>query len=434
MTIASSRRDLALALLLAIPAFALTYRYADWDMALYIKATAHDIWFDADVHRVYSGETDRAKGSDRTTLHPLYNYITYVPLYVFRKVTGISAYTTVRIFHSGLAALLVALFFLLLLRLKLSRRDAVLFTLVFATSSSSMFWFPATETFVLGALSLMPSWFILTGPPLERKLPYLIANTLALGVTISNWLTSLLTAFIDLARRPFIRVIGGAILIVLAGGIVNRWIFPADRTLFEGAFHEAAWLFPAESGGPLTILNAFFINAITAPELRMVENFRQPAWPVLTMQYGKMLTGTPWSYLATPAWIALFLTGAYFLWRSMDVPRLKTVLGVSLLYQLWLHLIYGRETFLYSMHWVPMLVVVAAFATRARCQAVVRVLAVILIVANFLNNSRQFLWARDYAKRYAVIKSQEEIIEARRKRPRPRVDPMYLYRFWREFR
>jgi hypothetical protein len=424
--------DLVAALLLALGTFVLCYRAADWDVAQYKRSTAWDIWFDADVHRVYNGETDRLGGTDRTTLHPLYGYLTFPPLYVFRKLTGISQYTSVRIFHSAVAALWMSLFYGLLRRIRLRRADALVVTGMTASSAMCVFWLPATETFVIGSLSIFPALWLSAGPPTTRRLPHFLSSTLALGVTITNWLAALVSSYLDLPRRTFLRVNGGALAVCLLFGYAYRWVFPASRTLFEGAMHEAAWVFCPESGGPFAVMRVFFFSGMVAPEIRFVDNWRQPAWPLMTMQFGGLMSATRWSWLATPVWAALLAMGGYAMARLKDFPRLRTVMTVALLYQFLLHLIYGRETFLYTMHFLPMMILGVALALHTRLRPLVLALALLLTVANLMNNTRQFSWARSYAGRHAALKSQED--EIRRLTPdrRQQGDPTYQFRFWRD--
>jgi hypothetical protein len=56
-----------------------------------------------------------------------------------------------------------------------------------------------------------------------------------------------------------------------------------------------------------------------------------------------------------------------------------------------LHLAYGEETFLYGLHFVPLLVLLFAQALRGREDAAVRLGLVVLIVFGLWNNLHRFL-------------------------------------------
>lgn len=50
-------------------------------------------------------------------------------------------------------------------------------------------------------------------------------------------------------------------------------------------------------------------------------------------------------------WLAMLVAGVYALIRSNGHPEARIVLGGSLAFQSGLHLLYGGETFLYSIQW-----------------------------------------------------------------------------------
>ena len=76
------------------------------------------------------------------------------------------------------------------------------------------------------------------------------------------------------------------------------------------------------------------------------------------------------------------------------------MLGLTLLGQLGLHLLYGEETFLYALHFAPLLVVFAACSTLTRMRLVGLVLAGALVISAGVNNAMQFRTAT------AVLASQ----------------------------
>ena len=89
---------------------------------------------------------------------------------------------------------------------------------------------------------------------------------------------------------------------------------------------------------------------------------------------------------------------------ARPVRRFGIVLGLTALWHLALHLVYGgEETFLYSLHWLPLLVVIAAFGTMTRARAVARVLAAALVACATVNNQRQFTQAVNAVPHYLTI-------------------------------
>jgi hypothetical protein len=422
--------DLLLAGVLAVAAVGFCFKAGRWAPTEYRKA-ARDVYFDNDSNRVFDAETDRrADNNDRITLHPMYPFLTYPPVAVLRHVARRDPAAAVRIFHAALGGLWIAAFFLLLRSFPVPRLDALLFTGVAGSSAAFVFWAPAIETFVLGSLSLLPPLW-LAAEEETSVAAHLGAGVFALGVTVTNGMASGFSALATLSRRAFIRVTLAAAVIVGIFGWLHPRVFPGSVPAMEDTTGNAAWIFSPESGGPPVSARAFFLTTMTAPEIRFIRNWRHPAWPLMTMQFGAPLTGTRAAQVATPAWIALLLLGAAALWRHPNA-RLRQVLVLTTLYQLLMHMVYGRETFLYAMHFLPLLVAIAALSSATRWRPLALALAVILIPFNAINNRAQREWARAYNARAATLKRvQPEIERTVRARPLSE-DPTYAFRFWRD--
>ena len=82
-----------------------------------------------------------------------------------------------------------------------------------------------------------------------------------------------------------------------------------------------------------------------------------------------------------------------------------------LLGQLALHLLYGDETFLYALHWVPLLVIVGGFGALASPRWVWLVLAGLLLASTAVNNGLKFSQATQMVSR-AVLNCSSEPIPA----------------------
>lgn len=88
--------------------------------------------------------------------------------------------------------------------------------------------------------------------------------------------------------------------------------------------------------------------------------------------------------------------------------KARAALGVLILGQLGLHLLFGDETFLYSLHWLPLLVVLAALPTLTRARIWARGCALALIVCAGVNNSAQLSLAVDRVRGYPALEASEE--------------------------
>jgi hypothetical protein len=66
------------------------------------------------------------------------------------------------------------------------------------------------------------------------------------------------------------------------------------------------------------------------------------------------------------------------------------MLGLAILGQLALHILYGEETFLYSLHFVPLLIVVAAASTLTSTRPYALALVALLLATTTINNAQVF--------------------------------------------
>lgn len=71
---------------------------------------------------------------------------------------------------------------------------------------------------------------------------------------------------------------------------------------------------------------------------------------------------------------------------------------------------YGNETFLYSLHWVPLLVVVAALGMRTRLRPIALALAAVAVIAMLVSNTRRFELAASAA---AGIMTRSDAVSTR---------------------
>ena len=110
----------------------------------------------------------------------------------------------------------------------------------------------------------------------------------------------------------------------------------------------------------------------------------------MVTQTSRVGSGSLYGAAAAGVWSAILGLGFWGLISSKDNRQLKLVLAITLLGQFMLHLLYGQETFLYSLHFAPLLVVLAAFSTMTRARSLALTLTGILVVLAVINNFQQF--------------------------------------------
>jgi hypothetical protein len=149
----------------------------------------------------------------------------------------------------------------------------------------------------------------------------------------------------------------------------------------------------SESGGPLNIAKSFLFHTMIMPAIQERQKVRlrdNTLIPIMVTQTSRVGSGTLYGAAAAGVWFAIFGLGFWGFISSRDNRQLKLVLAITLLGQFMLHLLYGQETFLYSLHFVPLLVVLAAFSTMTRARLLALTLTGILVVLAVINNFQQF--------------------------------------------
>jgi hypothetical protein len=118
--------------------------------------------------------------------------------------------------------------------------------------------------------------------------------------------------------------------------------------------------------------------------------------------------------IAIVAWTGLLLLGLWSFFTIKQHNKLRIVLGLTLLAQIFLHSIYGvGETFIYTLHFVPLLLTLAAFSLLTRFRLVSLGLVVVLIISAGITNRLQFnqvtaiLW--NYGTPHQQVEAQMQL-------------------------
>ncbi|MGH7256819.1 MAG: hypothetical protein ACREIM_00450 [Nitrospiraceae bacterium] len=388
--LAWNRRDglvvLSLAAVAAIASF-----YA----GQFIPFETWDVWFEGDLFRTYQNMVRADSDHSRTNLHPLVTYVTYRP--TARLIAHVETVTAVRLVLATVAALWIATFYLLLRALDCRRLDAGLFSLLACISAAAMFWLPVPETYSFGSSTVLLALLLMLIVPQTSFWGYVFINVLTLSMTVTNWMAGLLATIVTHSWIRSLQVIGATItVVVILSGIQKRG-FPDAQYPFVKSVEEQEFLLKDDAGGPTRIMSSFFFHSMIMPNIKIVENdqiFQGPKTTnlshKLSTQMASIGSGSRWAQLAVPLWTALLIFGFWALFSLRQHTKFRLVLGFSLAGQLVLHLAYGEETFLYALHFAPLLVITASLATLTVARPLVLLLAAILIVTAGLNNIVQF--------------------------------------------
>jgi len=348
------------------------------------------IWFQADPVRVLADMTDRFGNHYRIKVHPLFVLLTHPLVTLLRALTGASALTAARLVIAFCAGIWIVLVFSLLRALRCRRLDATIFAVLGAVSASALFWNGLTETYLLGSISILLAILSVQLTSGQKSLWITIASAFSLSVTVTNWMAGLLATAVSFSwKRACLLAATAFCLVVILWG-VQKFFYP-QCPFFLSQSDEKSYINNPLSGGPVTSLKALVFHTMVMPRLRPFEDMKSKwRWcGYITVQQDRPGAGSPLGTAAAALWAVLLAIGLWGLGTAREDWKLRLVLGGTLFGQMALHSIYGEETFLYSLHFAPLLLAVAAMGVQTRLRPLVLALALCLIVTAGTNNFSQ---------------------------------------------
>ncbi|MBK8277205.1 MAG: hypothetical protein IPK92_15640 [Nitrospira sp.] len=356
-----------------------------------------DVWFDGDMPRIYGNMVDRNSiGHFRVKVHPLYSLETYPPVAALSRL-HIDRYQAVRIVSASLVSIWFLSLYALLRIMGCVRTDAVLFSLLGLSSAASIVWMAVPETYLLGSISIISCLFV-AAYSRHANAPdwaYVAVSSFSLSVTVTNFMVGILVSLFGDARRRILGITLVALSIVTLLWGVEKFLFPS-AVFFIGDKEEASYLYAPTVDRIIAVVNAFVFHTVTFPSIDIAGHNRDN-WPLLTVQTALPGSAGALGALATVAWTALLAFGVWSLFTVKTLFPLKAVLVLSLVGQLALHVLYGQETFLYSLHFLPLLITLVAFGSLTTSRAPVMALTAMALPLILLNNWLQFKEAQALA-------------------------------------
>ncbi len=366
-----------------------------------------NFWFEGDLPYVYNAMLDaRNVHHRRSNRHPLFSLASYLPTKALRAM-GVERSVAVRVVVSVVATLSLGALFLTLRCMGCRSLDATLFSLLAAVSAGAMFWFTVPETWSFGALTLLLALLVVAwDAPRTLSLGwYVIASAATLSMTLTNWMAGIFMTFLRFPWRRALQVTVLAFAIVAALWAVEKPLFPATQFLPQRQYIAASVL-QQDSGGSLAIIRANLLHTMVMPMIGERVRDKDRGGVQMSVQRAGAGSASPWGRLAVWLWGALLVLGAWGAVTLRPQRPLTLVVGLTLLGQLALHQVYGgEESFLYAAHFLPLLVVLAAFGTLTRARWVVVALAGALVVCAGMNNAHQFAMATQRLEAYVQART-----------------------------
>lgn len=384
----------------AVVAFTLLVRGDGGTLTRLALAAPRDRYFQADCPEMLEDMVDlggrHARGG---LLHPIFCGLALPSTNVLIKALDVGWIEAVWILQGIAGAAAVALLYYTQRTLGVPRTGAALVGMLGISSAAFLFWQPLPETYPLGSLSLVVG-FAVAARACRARIPAVVhvaAGTLGLGVTITNWMVALATLAVFEPRRRAV-VLAAATLAVVYGiwsvealSLAKPPLTPMSPRNVKR--YSSRFLLHPDAGGPIPILRTELITPIMAPPPIAIDPLTsRPPQKMVSFQKSSIFGGGPLAVAAALTWLTVLGLGLHGLAAGSVDPRFRLILGAVLAAQVVLHLLHGEETFLYALHFLPILLLVAAMGTTTRRRRLVEALLVATIalaVANNLGRLRQ---------------------------------------------
>ena len=390
------RRDIAIGGALAVSAAWASYQGAQLITSAIVDECTFDVWFNGDMPLYYAALTNRGM-SPRSEYHPLFSLMTHPFVYAIKVGFDIQSITAVRILMAATAGVWSGIIYFVLRLLGCFRTDAGVLTLLAMASAAAMFWFPVPETWPFGSLSILLALGLVAVSEHRKIAPgwYVVASAMTLGTTVTNWMAGIISTAVTHPWKQTFQITINAFCLVIVLWWVEKSIFPDTRLFLTPDRGEITrHISTKESGGPLPVLKAFLFHAMIMPEIQgKVLRVREQTSVGMSVQSSEPGSGSIWGGISVALWVGFLGAGLWGLVSVKKHPRLRIAVSLMLIGQLGLHILYGGETFLYALHWVPLLVTIAAFGSLASPRRAWLALAVLLLASTAINNGLKFAQA-----------------------------------------
>lgn len=375
----------------------------------------YDVWFGSDIPRIIANMSEKLSNHYRTKVHPLFSLIACLPVYIFKTSLGLWGLTVIKLAIAVVAIMWTNVIFITLRVLGCQRFDAIIFTVLAGISAAAVFWFAVPETYGFSSLSII---FGLCFAALaeHRKFSekyFIVINAITLSMTTTNWMVGILVTITRHHWKRALQIIVNGFCLVVILWTIQKYLFPS-AIFFLGDREEERYITTSLSIKSIQqVFQSFFYHTMVMPAIQEVH--LQDGWPWMLTQNSLPGSASQMGIIAVLIWTGLLGLGFWTLFHLNKYLKLRIVLGATILGQLTLHFLYGSETFLYSLHFAPLLVILTALSTLTPARPLALFLAMGLILTAGYNNAIQFNKASDFVERYRSQRSQ--VLYQMRNRP-----------------
>ncbi len=355
---------------------------------------AQDVWFGSDIPTVFGNITSLNSDFGRNNKHPLFPILVFPFVLIVGKLFHLDPLASVRVISVGIAILWICALYALFRLMGCYRLDATLLSVLGATSSAAVFFLVVPESFSLGSLTIILglAFIAVTQYRPVTDAWYIAINIITVSITITNSMLGIFATLLNNRWGKAFKIFGVSLLLATGIWILQRLAFSNSGFPFQpGTFIGEKKFISTPSGGIFAFLSAFFYQTMVMPATQFADLPIRPDWVKLDVNILAPASGSAWGIMAIVSWTALLLFGLWGFFTVKQNKKLRILLGLTLVVQLAMHSIYGvEETFIYSLHFLPLLLTLVAFSLFTRLRLVSLALVAILIVSAGINNRIQF--------------------------------------------
>ncbi|WP_167772914.1 hypothetical protein [Ramlibacter humi] len=408
----------AIALALAVAASAFSFHLSGSLGTELFEPYAGDVWFQADLPRVVANMTDAASSHYRNKVHPIASLVVYPIAHLLLALHPMSALMAARATAALSAGAWTLVLYALMAALGLPAAAAIAFVLLAMSSGAFVMFFAVPELYQLGSLSMMA---VLLGAALAVRRGIGGRAVFGLGLaslamTTTNWMAGIALAFTHLPWRRAVRCCAWVLGIAILLALVQKLLFPTSGLFFLFPSGETQYVGRKEAGLVWNKLAGLLLHPFVVPDLVRLPPAKELLWPLLSVQSSMPGGSRGTGVAALVIWAALLGAGIAGARRLVPTHRrFLLVLFGTLAGQVALHVVYGEETFLYSLHLLPFLVTVAALSWFSRWRSLVIPAVLLASVLALSNNLRAFSEAGQHVEQ--SLTERERLKRAMKARP-----------------
>jgi hypothetical protein len=355
-----------------------------------------DNWlFDADCSSVTANMYDRFSDQTLNRRHPLFSIVTIPLTYATAILSRRPRIEAAILVFSFLGCLWAPVFYLALNALLADRIAAILFAIVGMSSASTAFWLSIPERHSLAGLSVVAGLFLLAcAQRMKQHTSALLGGSffLTLGLTVTNCALAVFGCLAKAGWKATARILFYAFGVMALVNVASSVYLPTGYFIGVTSLDQSYVRKPNPSHLQ-EVTRSFLLHSMVTPRLGIAEGYPVP---VLSAQSSPAFsTGGPGA-VASLAWILLLVTIPLTVFQLYKSDRAVLVLGAYVVSQFALYCVYGRETFLYSANYLPVLIALAALGVKTRIRPLILALAAILAVSAAVNNTAQFRSLAEY--------------------------------------